>query len=170
MVSGDTAKKAGIRGIARLAAIQALYQQEQQQQTIDEILEEFLFYRAGTPVIGEEVHSGDKVFFTALMKGVITEAAAIDGFIIERLTEEWTLERLDPVVRAILRAGICELLTFKKVPACVVLNEYVELTKAFFDEKEPMFVNGVLHSVAKILRSQEISEKDGKTFLKEQKS
>jgi N utilization substance protein B len=155
-------KKAGIRSLARLAAAQALYQQEHQSLCIEDILEEFLFYRSGTPVVDEEeIHAGDETFLKALLTNVSTEQERIDAIISTHLTEGWPLDRLDPVVRAILRAGTGELFAFAEIPARIVLNEYVELAKAFFDGKEPPFVNGVLHRIAITLRPQEITEKKG---------
>ncbi|MDR2417230.1 MAG: transcription antitermination factor NusB [Holosporales bacterium] len=153
-------KKAGMRSLARLAAVQALYQQEHQHLSIDDTLEEFLSYRFGTPVLDdEEAHGGDKVFLVELIKGVATEAKRIDALISASLTREWTLDRLDPVLRAILRAGICELLIFEETPVRVILNEYIELTKAFFEGKEPFFVNGLLHKVAITLQQDLPKEK-----------
>jgi N utilization substance protein B len=151
---GGEPKRAGGRSLARLAAVQALYQQEHQHLSVDDILEEFLSYRFGTPVLEEKVHTGDKTFFVALVKGVAEEAEKIDTLLVSCLSKEWALERLDPVLRAILRAGLCELLVFPEISARVVLNEYIELAKAFFEEKEPPFVNGLLHRASEILRPQ----------------
>jgi N utilization substance protein B len=160
MPTSSNAKKAGVRALARLTAVQALYQQEHQHLSLDDILEEFLSYRSGIPVLDEETHASDKAFFTALIKGVATETEKIDALISAYLAEKWILDHLDPVLRAILRAGICELLIFTEIPARIVLNEYIELTKAFFDGKEPLFVNGLLHQVAALLRPQEVSSKE----------
>ena len=107
------------------------------------------------------MHRGDKAFLVELIKGVTTEAKRIDALLSAYLTKEWTLDRLDPVLRAILRAGICELLIFKEIPVRIVLNEYIELTKAFFEGKEPLFVNGLLHRVAITLRPQELPKEKG---------
>ncbi|MEE9328914.1 MAG: transcription antitermination factor NusB, partial [Parvularculaceae bacterium] len=70
-----------------------------------------------------------------------------------------TLKRLDATARAILRAGIFELIRRPDVPYRVVIDEYVELANNFFDEgtTEASFINGVLDSAAKDVRSDEIS-------------
>ncbi|MDR1267057.1 MAG: transcription antitermination factor NusB [Holosporales bacterium] len=155
----QNARAAGKRGFARLAAVQALYQQENQQQSADEILEEFLSYRLGSPIVEEdsaaEVPHSDKAFLSALLTGVAQEQNRLDALIKERLPETWTLPQLDPVVRAILRAGAFELLAMPEIPLSIILNEYIELAKAFFDRREPMFINGILHSIAHSLRPQE---------------
>jgi len=72
---------------------------------------------------------------------------------VRRLAPGWKLDRLDATVRAILRAGAYELMRRPDVPAEVVIDEYVELAKAFFDSTEPAFVNGALDSIARDVRS-----------------
>ena len=69
-----------------------------------------------------------------------------------RLAEGWRLERVDATVRAILRAGAWELLRRPDVPAEVVIDEYVEVAKSFFEGTEPGFVNGALDAVARDAR------------------
>ncbi|MDR0662147.1 MAG: transcription antitermination factor NusB, partial [Holosporales bacterium] len=128
-------KKAGKRSVARLAIVQALYQQEFRQQPMSEVLEEFLSYRDGLPVTEEEAPQSDKNFFSELLMEISAKQERIDALMTGRLTESWTLDHLDPVVRAILRAGIFELLVREDIPVQIVLNEYIELAKAFFEGK-----------------------------------
>jgi N utilization substance protein B len=73
---------------------------------------------------------------------------------VRRLAANWKLERLDATVRAILRAGAFELMRRPEIPSEVVIDEYVELAKAFFDPTEAGFVNGALDSVARDVRSK----------------
>jgi N utilization substance protein B len=68
------------------------------------------------------------------------------------LAASWSVSRLEILMRAILRAGVFELLECPEVPPKVVINEYVEVAHAFFDRGEPGMVNGVLDTLAHRLR------------------
>ena len=65
------------------------------------------------------------------------------------LAEGWTLARLDKTMLQILRAGTYELIARPDVPKASAISEYVDVAKAFFDDREAKFVNGVLDAVAK---------------------
>ena len=73
-----------------------------------------------------------------------------------QLAEGWRLIRVDSILRAILRAGVFELMERSDVPARVVINEYINVAKAFFDTEEPRVVNGVLDKIARKLRGAEL--------------
>ena len=64
------------------------------------------------------------------------------------------------MLRATLRAGVCELLTRPEIDGPVIINEYVEIAKSFFDGSEPKITNGVLDKLAKVLRGGD-AEKGG---------
>jgi N utilization substance protein B len=83
---------------------------------------------------------------------VVARGQEIDGVIVARLAEGWKLERLDRAMRAILRAGTYELLARPDVTVGTVIDEYLDVAHAFFDEKEVKFVNGLLDKVAKDVR------------------
>jgi N utilization substance protein B len=72
------------------------------------------------------------------------------------LPPEWPLDRLEVLLRAIMRAGAYELLARGGVPARVIINEYVDLAHAFFAGAEPRMVNGVLDRLARSLRPGEL--------------
>ena len=75
--------------------------------------------------------------------------------IARHLSKGWRLERLDAVARAILRAGSAELEQRADIPVAVVIDEYVEIAKRFFDGPEPGFVNATLDACARDLRRAE---------------
>ena len=60
--------------------------------------------------------------------------------------------RLDSTLRAILRCAVCELIRMDDIPAAIVIDEYIDLTKAFFEGPEPGFVNGLLDTISKKLK------------------
>jgi N utilization substance protein B len=77
---------------------------------------------------------------------------SVDQAVVRRLAVGWMLDRLDATVRAILRAGAFELAHRPDVPTEVVIDEYVEVAKSFFEGTEPGFVNGALDAVARDVR------------------
>ena len=140
------------RSVARLAAVQALYQMEVSHAGVEHVIREFSEHRFDRDVEGVTLASADEAFFADLVRGVVAEQKLIDAAIARRLAQNWRLERVDATVRAILRAGAFELARRPDVPTEVVIDEYVELAKSFFEGTEPGFVNGALDAVAKDVR------------------
>lgn len=145
-----------MRSAARLAAVQALYQMEQSGAGVEGVIAEFVDHRLGRPIEGDEVHEADAEFFAEIARGVVEAQRHIDPVIERNLARNWTLSRIDATARAILRAGVYELVRRADVPPRATIDEYVEIAKAFFDGDEPRFVNGVLDAVAKDARADEI--------------
>ena len=144
------------RSVARLAAVQALYQMAVSGVGAEAVVREFHDHRfdrdvdtGGDPAAeGARLAEADESFFADLVRGVVAGQGEIDKAIAKRLAEGWRLERIDATVRAILRAGAYELTHRADVPTEVVIDEYVELAKSFFEGPEPGFVNGALDAVA----------------------
>jgi len=145
------------RSVARLAAVQALYQMEVSSIGVEHVIREFTEHRFDRALEGDgegaPLASADEGFFAELVRGVVAEQRKVDAAIVKRLAENWRLERLDATVRAILRAGAYELGHRPDVPTEVVIDEYVEVAKSFFEGTEPGFVNGALDAVARDVRA-----------------
>lgn len=141
------------RSVARLAAVQALYQMEVSSIGVEHVIREFTDHRFDRDIEGETLASADEAFFAELVRGVVAEQKRIDAAITRRLAENWRLERLDATVRAILRAGAYELANRPDVPTEVAIDEYVDVAKSFFEGAEPGFVNGALDAVARDVRA-----------------
>lgn len=147
------------RSIARLAAIQALYQMEVSGVGVEAVIREFTDHRFDRNIEGDPEGEGatlaaaDESFFADLVRGVVGHQREIDAAVVKRLAANWRLERLDATVRAILRSGVFELSHRPDVPTEVAIDEYVELTKSFFDGPEAGFVNGALDAVARDVRA-----------------
>jgi N utilization substance protein B len=146
------------RSVARLAAVQALYQMEVSSAGAETVIREFTEHRFDRDVPSESgedmtLAQADEAFFADLVRGVVQHQKAIDSAVVKRLATGWKLERLDATVRAILRAGAYELSKRADVPTEVVIDEYVELAKSFFEGPEPGFVNGALDAVAQDVRN-----------------
>jgi N utilization substance protein B len=140
------------RSAARLAAVQALYQQEMEGTPTARLLKEFHDHRLGATIEDARYHEAERDFFDDIVSGTHARRAEIDRLISQRLAEGWTLERLDRPMRALLRAGAYELIARPDVPVASVITEYVDVAHAFFDKRESGFVNGLLDAIAKEAR------------------
>ncbi len=149
------------RTAARLAAVQALYQIEVSGNSPANVVMEFLRHRIGQEGEGENFGAADERLFAELVEGASARRAELDVHIVASLTPEWPLERLEIILRAILRAGAYELLARPEVPVRVAISEYLDIAHAFFDGKEPGLVNAVLDRVARTLRPEGSREDDG---------
>ena len=145
------------RRAARLNAVQALYQMELAGEDAETVAAEFIDHRLGRE---PEISGGeaDEAFFGSIVRGVPHHQVEIDQAIAKVLSKDWKLERVDSILRAILRAAAFELIARKDVPAKAVIDEYVELTHAFFSGDEPKFVNAALDRLAHRKRAREFGE------------
>jgi len=146
-------KPANQRGAARLAAVQALYQMDIGGAGVLEIVAEYEAHRLGQELDGDTYLKADPSWFRSIVSGVVRDQRLLDPMIGSALQDDWALSRLDSTVRAILRAGTFELRERKDVPVAVIVTEYVEIAKAFFEDEEPKLVNAVLDRIARQVRS-----------------
>lgn len=161
------------RSAARLAAVQALYQLEATGAPIDIVLNDFLEHGLGsvtllntdpddeTAEVEETLAKPDKVMFAALVRGTVARLADFDAMVGGALTTEWSVDRLEAVLRAVLRAGAYELSTCTDVPVRVVISEWMDVAKAFYSGPEPKLVNAVLDRIARVVRADELSGNAG---------
>ncbi len=158
-MSKATSKPANKRGSARLSAVQALYQMDVGGAGLTEVVAEYENFRLGREIDGETYLDADVSWFRGVVGGVVKEQKSIDPIIHQALTDDWPLSRIDSTLRAILRASVFELMNRRDVDARVVVSEYVEVAKAFFESDEPKMVNGVLDRIARNVRSGEMDPK-----------
>lgn len=149
-------KPANQRGSARLGAVQALYQMEVGGTALEKILGEFAQLRLGQEIEGDTYRDADVDYFNLIVRGVVENQAKVDPVIEHALVDRWPLTRLDTTLRAILRCGCFELIKRNDVPAKVVVSEYVDIAKAFYEGEEPKMVNAVLDNIAKQARATEL--------------
>jgi len=158
--------------VARLTAIQALYVVDMTGTPLDGILDDFI----GNGLGGIALLSGagdaetespirlaepDELLFVDIVRGTWAQCEAIDAMIGGALTGDWTVERLETVLRAILRAGAFELSSRPDIPMKVVISEYVDVTYAFYAGPEPGLVNAVLDRIGRVVRAQETNPTPG---------
>jgi transcription antitermination protein NusB len=138
------------RSAARLAAVQALYQLDIEPTDPPGVIDQFVKICFQNP---DQYHlkNPDLSLFEGLVKEGTGRQSQYDGLITQVLSVDWTLDRLELVLKAILRCGACELDQYPETPKAVIINEYVNLTKTFYDGHEPGFVNASLDKVARLL-------------------
>jgi N utilization substance protein B len=135
---------------ARLAAVQALYQMELTGNDAEAVAQEFCDHR-----FRDEEECTDEALFRRIVAGVPHYQKEIDGAVASSLNNDWKLQRIDSILRAILRAAAFELIGRDDVPARVVIDEYIEIARRFFDAEECGFVNAVLDRLAHAYRAAE---------------
>lgn len=147
------------RRAARLAAVQALYQWEQTGTKPDVIIAEFGVHRIArkAPAQGQagdeaQLPPADRKLFAEIVRGVASGVSELDDMLSAVISDDWRVERLESILRAVMRCGAFELAHRQDVPPKVVISEYVAVADAFFGEKETGMTNGVLDKLAQSLR------------------
>ena len=147
-ISGNQKRK--IRSATRLYIIQALFQMEQLDQSIDQVVEEFILNIDSAHIMMKvRCPTETKSLFKLVLEAAINFQASIDQLTDRALVEKWPIARIDPTLRSLFRSAAAEIVQLKTPPK-IVITEYVALAHAFFpDGKEPNFVNAVLDHMAK---------------------
>ncbi len=155
------------RTLARVAAVQALYQSEQSSDSAETVIDQFIRHRltkpphppAGTQAITIATRIDDGLspdanasLFANIVRRATTEQDQIDPLIAANLPESWPMPRLDPVLRALLRAAAAELRMSDGPPARVVINEYLDIAHGFFADDAVQLANAMLDRIAHTLR------------------
>jgi N utilization substance protein B len=149
------------RTASRLAAVQALYQIDLAGVSPATAIIEFTRHNIGGNAPDESFGEADPQMFAELVEGTAARREDIDRGLSSALSADWPLERLEIILRAILRVAVYELLARPGVPARVVISEYLDIAHAFFAGKEPGMVNGVLDRLARSIRSEGLRDDQG---------
>jgi transcription antitermination protein NusB len=161
-MTGEAAPSSALAGrkrtVARLAAVQALYQIDLSGAKAEVVIAEFIKHRLGREVDGQNYGEADAGLFADIVRGTTARQEELDRALAGALTPDWPLMRLETVLRAILRAGAYELTARPDVPARVAISEYLDVAHAFYAGKEPGLVNGVLDRLAHSLRPGDLDE------------
>jgi N utilization substance protein B len=134
---------------ARLAAVQALYQMEGNGQGASSVIKEYIDFRLGEPVDGEEMVSPDAELFSKLVSGVEERRADLSGMVSGASGREKLAE---PLLNCILLCGAYELMARHDVDAPIIISDYLHVTEAFYDQGEKKLVNAVLDKIADNVR------------------
>ena len=138
-----------MKSAARFYVVQALFQMEAINQDLNEIKEEFENFRIGAELDGIKYNDADKKYFRKILDVAVKNQSQIDKLTDQALVKKWPISKIDPTIRALFRGGVAELL-LEKTPKNVVINEFVDIAKAFFPKgKETKFVNAILDHISK---------------------
>jgi N utilization substance protein B len=131
------------RSMARLRAIQALYQLDMNGGSTDYVIGEFRIHRMSAEQQEEGMPAPDQALFGRIVRGVSADRDALDLKLSSVLGGDLSFDRFEALLKAILRAGAYELQDLD-VPAEVTITEYVQLADAFFADRETHLVNAIL--------------------------
>jgi N utilization substance protein B len=140
----------GARHSGREAALQMLFQMEATGAEADEAIDSF--WRS----FGSDADPESRAYADVCVRGVAEKRDEVDGHIV-KASQHWRIERMTRVDRNVLRLGAWELGARPDVPRAVILDEAVELAKAFGNDESSAFVNGVLNKIADALGRQDAS-------------
>lgn len=144
--------KVSARRMSRVNAVQFLYQYSITEEDLSEICKQTIL---PSSILNFEENKSSKVdinFFKEILSGAEAHLEEINNIIVDHLSQDWKIERLPLVMVGILRLSIYEILYQTVIPTAVIINEYIEVTRYFFDESEVAFVNGILDTVARKYR------------------
>jgi N utilization substance protein B len=154
------APKTRTRTASRVAAVQALFQAEQAGDNPETVIDQFIRHRLGV-LEGQDGFEDGRIpdaevpLFTRVVREAVRRQDVIDPMLVDALPDDWPLARIDPVLRAVMRAGVAELSMSDGPPAKVVINEYLDIARGFFTGPEPGLANAVLDRLARSLRASE---------------
>lgn len=145
---------------ARLLAVQALYAHSVSNETWDKVVSRFLLGEVGGEVIldtpnGEEyvtIEGADADLFARIMKAAEVNSEVIENAIRSSLSENIQYERLELTMLCLLRAGMAEFFANPSLDTPIIINEYVDIARSFFDGSEAKIINAILDRFAKVIR------------------
>ncbi|MGE0418341.1 MAG: transcription antitermination factor NusB [Acetobacteraceae bacterium] len=153
------------RTASRVAAVQALFQSEQGGDNAETVIDQFVRHRLGE-IPGSDGFEDGRIpdaevpLFSRIVRAAVRQQDTIDRMMVEALPADWPLARLDPVLRALLRAGAAELAMTDGPPPRVVINEYLDVARGFFTGPEPGLANAVLDRMARLLRPGDFVQRE----------
>lgn len=145
---------------ARLMAVQALYMREITGESFNQVVSRFLMGELGGKLFvdvdnhEEEVvlPAGDMQLFTHLMSEVQERGDDFQNILTSIMREKVDFSKLDLVLKCILTVGVAEFYVSQELETPIIVNEYVDMTRAFYNASEPAMVNAVLDQFAKTIR------------------
>lgn len=142
----------GARHVARIAAVQALYQIEQNPEDAGMVVNQFIYNRFKNDF--KLSTEPDIELFKTITAYLQKNLNCFDEVFKKHMSEEWTLERMPSLTRAILRCAVFEIDKELETPIPVIINEYTEVANGFLEKKDVSFINGILQKISNAIRMQ----------------
>ncbi len=132
----------------RILAFQAMYSWEVGGVNIDDLLSFSWLEDKGSD---SDKTEQECLFAKLLVNGTVENISQIDGIIKSKLSEKWTIDRINKVALTVLRLSIYEMMFQKETDSVIVIDEAIEISKDFGAEDSYKFINAVLDNVRKDL-------------------
>lgn len=144
------------RSVARLSAVQTLYQIKFSNITAEESILHFssIAPNEKSEDISEKLHEADEGFYIELVKGTQGLVSKINEILKNSLDDSWPIDRMEILLLTILRCGIYEIISHRDIPPAVLISEYISITDSFFSGNESALVNAILDKLSKELRKE----------------
>jgi len=136
---------------ARLSAVQALYQADQNKQSMRAVLDEYLRHRSDMEIEGEKLVQPDGALLKKILYGVDERRPELESIIDANLKKDAQDRTVEPLLRAILICGTYELL-IQEIDSPIIINDYLNVAHSFYDRNEVALINGVLDSISSIFQ------------------
>ncbi len=139
---------------ARLAAVQALYQIKANAEPVALVIEEYRQHRLGKALDDVETVQPDSLLFERILKGVSQHAETVHEMLAAALTKDGQQKAVpaEPLLNSILSCGAYELMSHQDIDAPILIDDYLNITHAFYDQGEHKLVNAVLDRVKGMTR------------------
>ena len=144
------------RSVARLSAVQTLYQIKFSNITAEESILHFssIAPNEKSEDISEKLHEAYEGFYIELVKGTQGLVSKINEILKNSLDDSWPIDRMEILLLTILRCGIYEIISHRNIPPAVLISEYISITDSFFSGNESALVNAILDKLSKELRKE----------------
>ncbi len=152
-----TDRPAGRRSVARLFAVQALYEIEFGGGNPEAVIVDFRTHRQSEEIEGVQMREADADWFAEIVRGVARQQAEVDRVIKDAMPRVDALDRMEAILRYALRCAAYEIIARVDVPATTVIDEYLGIIRAFFGPREIKLANGVIDAVARKMRPGEFT-------------
>ena len=142
-------KKVNKKSASRFYTVQALFQMEHSNLSVKVVTQEFNSFRIGATHDGVVFAACNKSFFQKILEVAVEQQKKIDQATDRALVSRWSIDRIDPMLRAVFRAAGAEFI-LNTTPQKVVIVEFLDVANAFIvDEKGLELVNAVLDQMSK---------------------
>lgn len=138
---------------ARLLAVQAVYQMIRNDQAAADLVPEYLAHRVGMDMDGDgqKMATPNEPLFSEIVQGIEANREHLLGLIVANRSGD-PEKAMEPLLKSVLLCGSFELVGKQATDFPIIISDYVDIAKAFFEGKEPGLVNGILDSIRKVTR------------------
>ncbi|MBL4588904.1 MAG: transcription antitermination protein NusB [Alphaproteobacteria bacterium] len=137
---------------ARLHAVQAIYQIQSTGHKAKDVIPEYREHRFGMEIDGEKYIYPDDALFTKIVSGVESRKSDLLSILEENLKKDDKSRNVEDLLKCILLCGTLEILDHNDIDAPIIINDYIEVTKAYYGDAESALVNATLDGFRKVVR------------------